>query len=215
MKTEIEAEQDTIMRCLRCGVCCRETEMLLSTEDIERLEKKGYRKDSFVVFDKEGYPKLRNLQNHCFFFNVDNQRCTVYHYRPMGCHLYPVIYDSARGLRCINELKQYVPTVGTKVSLRHCYYYLFSKGLIKPTKTDYQNLSRWLEWAKRKLLIPWDWITDTSRERYLLPFSDERARNVGSANHGFPVFDLEGFSESLGKHGRGYSLRCFRTLGSG
>lgn len=85
------------MRCLRCGVCCKETEMLLSTEDIERLERKGYRKDSFVQFN-EGYPTLRNLQNHCVFYEVENHRCKVYHSRPLGCRLYPVILDEQKGI---------------------------------------------------------------------------------------------------------------------
>lgn len=86
------------MRCLRCGACCLETEMLLSEEDIERLEGKGYCKDFFVVLDKEGYPKLRNLQNHCVFYNVENKRCKVYHSRPLGCRLYPVVYDEEKGI---------------------------------------------------------------------------------------------------------------------
>ena len=86
------------MRCLRCGFCCRKTEMLLSTEDIERLEGKGYQQQFFVLLDKEGYPKLRNLQNHCVFFNVENKRCMVYHSRPLGCRLYPLIYDEQKGI---------------------------------------------------------------------------------------------------------------------
>ncbi len=72
--------------------------MLLSEKDIERLEGKGYRKDFFVVFDKEGYPKLRNLQKHCVFYNVENKHCKVYHSRPLGCRLYPVVYDEEKGI---------------------------------------------------------------------------------------------------------------------
>jgi Fe-S-cluster containining protein len=70
--------------------------MLLSTEDIERLERKGYQQGFFVLLDREGYPKLRNLQNHCVFFNVENKRCMIYHSRPLGCRLYPLIYDEQR-----------------------------------------------------------------------------------------------------------------------
>jgi Fe-S-cluster containining protein len=86
------------MHCLRCGDCCRETEMLLSLEDITRLEEEGYSRDFFVLFDKEGYAKLRNLQRHCVFFDVENQRCKVYKFRPMGCRLYPIIYHEDKGL---------------------------------------------------------------------------------------------------------------------
>ncbi|HUT17174.1 MAG TPA: YkgJ family cysteine cluster protein [Acidobacteriota bacterium] len=86
------------MRCLRCGACCKETEMLLSTEDIERLERKGYSKEFFVRFDSEGYAKLRNLQDHCVFYDAEKQRCKVYTDRPLGCRLYPVIYDETKGI---------------------------------------------------------------------------------------------------------------------
>jgi Fe-S-cluster containining protein len=86
------------MSCLRCGDCCKETEMLLSTEDIERLERKGYNKKFFVQFDSEGYAQLRNLQDHCVFYAVGKQRCKVYRERPLGCRLYPVIYDETKGI---------------------------------------------------------------------------------------------------------------------
>ena len=86
------------MRCLRCGVCCRETEMLLSNEDIERLENKGFRKEFFARFDKAGYAKLRNREGHCVFYDVEKRRCNVYADRPLGCRLYPVIYDETKGI---------------------------------------------------------------------------------------------------------------------
>jgi hypothetical protein len=78
-----------------------------------------------------------------------------------------------KGVRCINELRKYLNQVGINVSLRHCYYYLFSQKLIDPTEKDYQNLSRWLEWAKRKKIIPWDEIIDTSRETHKLSLSGD------------------------------------------
>jgi len=86
------------MRCLRCGACCRETEMLLANADIERLERKGYSKKFFVRFDSEGYAKLRNRQNHCIFYDVEKQQCKVYRERPLGCRLYPVIYNETKGI---------------------------------------------------------------------------------------------------------------------
>lgn len=86
------------MRCLRCGDCCTETEMLLSRGDIERLERKGYPREFFVLFDREGYAKLRNQHGHCVFFDVEARRCKVYESRPLGCRLYPVIYDEEKGI---------------------------------------------------------------------------------------------------------------------
>jgi len=86
------------MRCLRCGDCCKETEMLLSAEDIERLEGKGYRKKFFVRFDEEGYAKLRNLRGTCVFYDADYCRCKIYRFRPLGCRLYPIIHDEKKGI---------------------------------------------------------------------------------------------------------------------
>jgi Fe-S-cluster containining protein len=72
--------------------------MLLSAEDIERLERKGFRKEFFARFDKAGYAKLRNRQGHCVFYDVEKRRCKAYADRPLGCRIYPVIYDEAKGI---------------------------------------------------------------------------------------------------------------------
>lgn len=86
------------MRCLHCGVCCTETEMLLSNQDIARLEKKGFSVESFVRFDNSGYAILRNRRGYCFFYNHKQRRCTVYADRPSGCRVYPVILDEDIGI---------------------------------------------------------------------------------------------------------------------
>jgi len=86
------------MKCQRCGDCCQETEMLLSEKDILRLEKKGFRKETFVRFDKEGYAILRNRRGHCVFFNPEKRRCVVYACRPEGCRFFPVILDENKGV---------------------------------------------------------------------------------------------------------------------
>lgn len=86
------------MHCLRCGICCRETEMLLSKKDIEQLEKKGYIRDFFIRFDNKGYARLRNQRGHCVFYDTKNKSCRVRSYRPSGCRIYPVIYDENKGV---------------------------------------------------------------------------------------------------------------------
>jgi len=83
---------------LRCGVCCRETEMLLSAKDIERLELKGYDRTFFVRFDSEGYATLRNYRGFCVFYDAEKRRCKVRAHRPLGCRIYPVIYDEGKGI---------------------------------------------------------------------------------------------------------------------
>ena len=86
------------MHCLRCGVCCTETEMLLSQEDINRIEKRGYKKDFFAQLDNEGYAMLRNENGFCVFYNPKNHTCKIYRYRPAGCRLYPVIFVEGKGI---------------------------------------------------------------------------------------------------------------------
>ncbi|MCX8153514.1 MAG: YkgJ family cysteine cluster protein [Candidatus Bathyarchaeota archaeon] len=86
------------MQCLRCGACCKETEMLLANSDIKRLEKKGYSKTFFVQFDSEGYAKLRNHRGYCVFYDNGKKRCRVYRERPLGCRLYPLIYFEEKGI---------------------------------------------------------------------------------------------------------------------
>ncbi len=72
--------------------------MLLANADIERLEGKGYSRQFFARFDGEGYATLRNQQGHCVFYDVAKQRCKVYADRPLGCHIYPVMYDEEKGI---------------------------------------------------------------------------------------------------------------------
>jgi uncharacterized protein len=72
--------------------------MLLSVRDIERLEKKGYRQDFFMRLDSEGYAVLINYLGYCVFFNSEKKYCKVYKDRPLGCRIYPVIYDEEKGI---------------------------------------------------------------------------------------------------------------------
>jgi len=72
--------------------------MLLSAKDIERLERKGYDRDFFVRFDSEGYATLRNYSGYCVFYDTEKNRCKVRAHRPLGCRIYPVIYDEDKGI---------------------------------------------------------------------------------------------------------------------
>jgi uncharacterized protein len=86
------------MHCSNCGVCCTETEMLLSKKDIKRLEKKGFRQNEFAKFDKQGYVQLKNYDGYCVFYDRKNRHCSVYVDRPSGCRVYPVIVDEEKGI---------------------------------------------------------------------------------------------------------------------
>jgi Fe-S-cluster containining protein len=64
--------------------------MLLSSDDIKKIEQLGFKKDFFVV-QKDGWLMLKNHDGKCVFH--DGSRCTIYDNRPVGCKLYPVIFD--------------------------------------------------------------------------------------------------------------------------
>jgi len=72
--------------------------MLLSEKDIERLERKGYSRHSFVKLGKAGYAILRNREGFCVFYDSEKRRCKVRARRPLGCRIYPVIYDEDKGI---------------------------------------------------------------------------------------------------------------------
>lgn len=64
--------------------------MELCRADIARLERRGHRPTDFTVFGEDGIPRLRNVDGHCVFFNVERRRCMEYASRPLGCSIYPV-----------------------------------------------------------------------------------------------------------------------------
>lgn len=86
------------MHCSHCGVCCQQTEMLLSEQDAARLEKAGFHLNEFQRHDRQGYTKLRNQKGYCFFYDTKKRRCRAYKVRPEGCRLYPVIHSVEDGI---------------------------------------------------------------------------------------------------------------------
>ena len=72
--------------------------MLLSEDDIKRLERKGYDRNFFARCESEGYVTLRNCSGYCVFYDVQKKRCKVRAIRPLGCRIYPVIYDEEKGI---------------------------------------------------------------------------------------------------------------------
>ena len=102
------------MRCSNCGVCCTETEMLLSqkrhrTFRESRIRQKLFRQQS----NKQGYIQLRNRQGYCVFYDTKKRLCSVYTDRPAGCRVYPVIVDEEKGI-VLDEICQSADTITKK-----------------------------------------------------------------------------------------------------
>ena len=73
-----------------CIKCCLDTMMILCQDDVKRIQNLGFKQDFFVL-QKDGWLMLKNHDGRCIFHN--GLRCTIYDNRPIGCRLYPVIFD--------------------------------------------------------------------------------------------------------------------------
>ncbi len=100
-------------KCIRCGRCCIDTEMPLLPEDIERIMKLGFKREYFVTTEL-GYPSLRNVDGHCVFYDPVKHRCIIYEHRPLGCRVYPVVYDVESGSVTVDLLCPSAHTVSSR-----------------------------------------------------------------------------------------------------
>ena len=73
-----------------CVLCCKDTEMPLTSLDINRLMKMGFKVKDFVQ-EVDGESRLKNKNNTCYF--LSENLCIAYNVRPKGCRLYPLIFD--------------------------------------------------------------------------------------------------------------------------
>ena len=74
----------------KCIQCCVKTNMVLTSYDIETIEKLGY-EVKFFVSERNRWLQLKNKKGRCVFHN--GTICTIYDHRPEGCVLYPIVYD--------------------------------------------------------------------------------------------------------------------------
>jgi hypothetical protein len=72
--------------------------MLLTSTDVERLERAGYHRNRFIYRDKNGFIRLKNRHGFCIFYDAEKRRCKIYRHRPLGCRIYPVIYSELEGI---------------------------------------------------------------------------------------------------------------------
>ena len=82
-------------KCKDCGICCIDTEMMVSKKDINLILKSyapNLRKEDFVRKIND-YFQLKNINGHCVFFDISTKTCKIYTKRPQGCRFYPLTYD--------------------------------------------------------------------------------------------------------------------------
>ena len=54
--------------------------------------------EEFFVRKVRGYKVLKNMNGHCVFYEPSMKRCKIYRARPLGCRLYPIVYDEEKGV---------------------------------------------------------------------------------------------------------------------
>lgn len=87
-----------------CSKCCVDTHMSLTSIDIKRISKLGYRRKDFIIRrKKERY--LKNLNGKCFF--LGDNGCKIYSSRPDGCRLYPLAFNENTSQAVIHDFCQY------------------------------------------------------------------------------------------------------------
>lgn len=79
--------------CEKVKLCCTETEMTLTREDVRRISALGHVKEDYLERTSDGFCQLRNVNGNCYFYDVENGLCTIYNARPEGCRFYPIIYN--------------------------------------------------------------------------------------------------------------------------
>lgn len=81
-------------------------------------------------------------------------------YRPRG-----------RTLKVIFEAKKFADAE-KPVTVRQIFYHLVSKGILRNTENEYQNLDKKLVRARKAGFIPFEWIMDRSRNPLIIPLYD-------------------------------------------
>jgi len=116
----------------KCIKCCKNTMMILSSDDIKNIQNLGFKKNFFVL-QKEGWLLLKNNKGLCVFH--DYKKCTIYNNRPIGCKLYPVIYDQDKNCAILDKDCPY----------RNCFKIsssIISKLFQTVKKLEYEKLKR-------------------------------------------------------------------------
>lgn len=116
---------------IKCIQCCKETKMLLSNKDINRIKKLGYPYDFFVEKNQD-WLQLKNKEGRCVFHN--GIKCSIYENRPEGCQLYPIIYDKDNRCAILDEECPYRTKFLITSSLRKKLFNLVSIVEIEKTK---------------------------------------------------------------------------------
>ena len=88
--------------CENIRLCCIDTEMTLTKEDVKRISKIGYKPKKYLVKSDDGFCELKNVDGHCFFYDPETKLCKIYEHRPEGCRYYPIVYHYGKK-KCVTD----------------------------------------------------------------------------------------------------------------
>jgi uncharacterized protein len=90
------ATRDIELDCLACGACCRDNEVVLSSEDLGRFAAAGRSDLGREPYSKriDGKLVFRLLRNKRCKHLLQDNRCAIYSIRPDACSCFPVASES-------------------------------------------------------------------------------------------------------------------------
>ena len=95
------------------AICCKDTKMILSSADVQRIIGCGYKKEDFCFLDEEGFTRLHNIEGNCFFLREN--KCIIYSSRPQGCKFYPIIFDLDNNKAIVDSECPLADTISSKI----------------------------------------------------------------------------------------------------
>lgn len=95
-----EAQKGNLSFCGGCKepTCCTISDPVgLSAEDIARIEEHGH-KDFHKPYNQDGIKEALTIKHTAPCQFLQDDKCTIYDYRPYVCHRYPMNVDAKSGL---------------------------------------------------------------------------------------------------------------------
>jgi len=123
--------------CLSCDGCCRFKDADSSwrpkaaPEEIDAARAAGLAEHIFSRADLDGEQRItiggcHNGSHICRFFSPQDNRCTIYAYRPFECQLYPFVLmkDAGRLVVAVHTLCPHIESSGTSAGFADYTEYL-------------------------------------------------------------------------------------------
>lgn len=99
----MDAARESPCRAHGCALCCYDTEMPVTEDDVARLVALGHDRAAFTTVGAEGWLHLATVEpaegmpgRPCYF--LKDGACSVYAARPQGCRIYPIVLNESSRL---------------------------------------------------------------------------------------------------------------------